>query len=523
MKNGTGWFFDAKHDCWCLTDVVYTEKAVLPEYQQLNIFVPRPYMKDGGVIDAAGVHSGYTAQSAPVVFENNSAGYMQMKQKTPEDKRCRAKQYLERGFVYVSCGNRGKESADENGTLCGKSPANLVDLKTAVRFLRHYRELLPGDFERIISVGCSAGGAMSALLAVTANHRDFEPYLRENGAYMDERDDVFAAQIYCPIIDLEHADMAYEWTFGADCENEASHAGPAGRMTLFQEALSRELGKRYITYFNSLRLKHPQTGEALSIGEDGRSGSGYAYLMSCLERSAADYLSRLENGTLEQASIEVRRPEDGMIEAGHAEDTVSGAGVMCKTDENAGKNGAAEAYAASRSGWLSWNGTAHIRDLDAYILQYRRRMKPCTSFDTLTMHCNENEVFGSEEQPFVHFGEGIAESIRALREQFPQEYEQYYGAFVKSASDEALERRVALYNPMNYIGAGKEGDAPQFFRIRVGAFDADTSWMVSMALALRLAERGKDVDYALVWDQPHGQADYRGEVCDWIERICPAR
>ena len=28
-----------------------------------------------------------------------------------------------------------------------------------------------------------------------------------------ERDDVFASVCFCPIIDLEHADMAYEWLF----------------------------------------------------------------------------------------------------------------------------------------------------------------------------------------------------------------------------------------------------------------------------------------------------------------------
>ena len=41
-----------------------------------------------------------------------------------------------------------------------------------------------------------------------------------------------------------------------------------------------------------------------------------------------------------------------------------------------------------------------------------------------------------------------------------------------------------------------------------------------MTLALKLANAGKDTDYALVWDLPHCEADYPGEVCDWIESIC---
>ena len=73
--------------------------------------------------------------------------------------------------------------------------------------------MLPGCPERIISTGVSAGGAMSALLGVTGNAPDYLPLLEQAGAYMDVGDDVFAAQCYCPIIDLEHADAAYEWMF----------------------------------------------------------------------------------------------------------------------------------------------------------------------------------------------------------------------------------------------------------------------------------------------------------------------
>ena len=109
----------------------------------------------------------------------------------------------------------------------GKAPVTLVDLKTAIRFLRHNRKALPGDLDRIISVGWSAGGAMSTLLGVTGDHPRYDRYLEEAGAFMDESDAVYASQIYCPIIDLEHADLAYEWCFGADAECEDSPAGPA--------------------------------------------------------------------------------------------------------------------------------------------------------------------------------------------------------------------------------------------------------------------------------------------------------
>ena len=184
--------------------------------------------------------------------------------------------------------------------MVGKSPITLVDLKTAIRFLRHNREVLPGDWDRIISVGWSAGGAMSSLLAVSGDNAAFNPYLEANGAFMEESDSVFAAQIYCPIVDLEHADLAYEWMYQAAKACENSPAGPAEVMSPFKEALSAELSRRYIAYFNSLGLRNPVTGEPLTLRPDGKSGSGYDYLMGCLNASATEYLNRLAAGKLPQ-------------------------------------------------------------------------------------------------------------------------------------------------------------------------------------------------------------------------------
>ena len=53
-----------------------------------------------------------------------------------------------------------------------------------------------------------------------------------------------------------------------------------------------------------------------------------------------------------------------------------------------------------------------------------------------------------------------------------------------------------------------------------GAADADTSLCIAMTLAVKLANEGIDTDYSLVWDLPHCDADYPGELKDWIEKIC---
>ncbi|MCC8052034.1 MAG: hypothetical protein LIP10_15535 [Clostridiales bacterium] len=561
------WFFDDKYQCWCLEDVLYTLKATTPKFQRLSIFVPAPYMKEGGEINPEGSMNGFTAATAPVIMNNNSAGYMEMPHMWLGGPRCFGPQYLERGFVYVTCGNRGRESKDANGKRCGKIPSNLVDLKTVIRFLRHNADVLPGDMEKIISVGWSAGGAMSSLLSVTGNNKNYDPYLEESGAFMEERDDVYAAQIYCPIIDLEHADLAYEWMFSADKENEPSPAGPGGVMTPFEEALSAKLRSAYIQYFNGLGLKNPDTDEPLVLNADGRSGSAYDYLMAKIDGAATKFLTMLNAGELEETysvedyikgnyTYETMAPQGGPDEKDDEPDDVAlmqghaGPGVALNKPPMGGPDGEMPSepptlgnmlsrppkgvptpppfeppmmtvQGKDKSSWLSWDGEqAFISNLDSYVLNHRRRMKPCTSFDILSGKSGENEVYGAPEEASVHFSTAVADAIASLKEQFPAEYAKYYPAYVLATGDSALARQLFLNNPLNFIGTEEESDQAKYYRVRVGASDADTSFMIGMTLALELANAGKPVDYALVWDKPHCEADYPGEVCDWIESIC---
>ena len=529
------WTFNQQYSCWCLEDVLYTRAADVPKFQRLSVFVPEQYLNSDGTPAA-------DSRKVPVIFENNSAGYMQMPHTWLGGPRCYAEQYLRHGLIYVTCGCRGRESRNAQGEPAGKSPASLVDLKTAIRFLRHNRQALPGDYDRIISVGWSAGGAMSALLGVTGDSDRYEPYLRNNGAFMEESDAVYAAQIYCPIIDLEHADLAYEWCFGADKVCEDSPAGPAEIMTPFKEALSRELAVRYADYINSLCLKHPRSGEKLMLNPDGRSGSFYVYMLDCLSSSATDYLVKLEKGVLPLKCpvsdyldgnylFETPAPVPGNAHhAGPGEalreepEHVSLGDLVSRPPEGIPyaerKPEMILKQGDKKREWLSWNGSrARVSSLDTYVLLHRRRMKPCTSFDKLTCDSAENQVFGSAEHDSVHFSPSVGTAVSGLREAYPAEAARYAAAYDISG-DDALMNRIFLINPMNFIGTGEKSRKAEYFRIRVGANDADTSFSVAMILALKLENTGFPVDYAMVWDQPHSEADYPGEVLRWIDRIC---
>ena len=118
------------------------------------------------------------------------------------------------GYVVVEVGCRGRENQRPDGTFYGKAPAAIVDLKAAVRYLRHNADLIPGDPERIITTGGSGGGWQSTLVGASGNCAWFAPYLKELGA-AEERDDIFASYSTSPIIGHEIADGAVEWQGGA--------------------------------------------------------------------------------------------------------------------------------------------------------------------------------------------------------------------------------------------------------------------------------------------------------------------
>ncbi|MFZ0281565.1 MAG: subtype B tannase, partial [Bacteroidales bacterium] len=156
----------------------------------------------------------------------------------------RADLALAAGFVVVTPGCRGRDNKADDGTFYGKAPAAIVDLKAAVRYLRHNKGILPGNVDQIISAGCSAGGAVSALLGTSGNSPQYDSYLKEIGA-ADADDNIFGSACYSPITDLENADGAYEWMYGA-------YPSKSG---LVDQEISKQLKALYEDYQLSLKLQ----------------------------------------------------------------------------------------------------------------------------------------------------------------------------------------------------------------------------------------------------------------------------
>ena len=386
--------------------IVYVLNPVDTVSQCMNIYIPEEYFRGESV-------NGYTAVTAPIFYPNQVGGYMPalpastsgrkfqplrngnagFEKKPPVDFQNDPEANavvvaLSYGYVVASAGARGRTNQDASGRYYGKAPAGLIDLKAGVRYLKHNDAIMPGDANKIISNGTSAGGAMSALLGATGDNPDYLPYLNEIGAAATS-DAIFATSAYCPITNLENADMAYEWQFVG--VNTYKKGGPFGTapnagetsLSVAQIQVSSDLGKMFPAYLNSLALKDPD-GILLTLDPTG-------------EGSFKEYLKK-------QILIAANRA------------------IKFGSD-------------LSNHAWLTLeDGHATQLNWPAY-MKYLERQKTPPAFDALDLSSAENMEFGSTATAAQHF----------------TDYAMQHSAI--PTATRADKKIVKMMNPMNYIGA----------------------------------------------------------------------
>lgn len=460
--------------------IVYCTNPVDP-IQKLNLFVPEIYYQGGEM-------NGYNLHNAPIFAPNTVGGYMPGPADVPgkdfKGEINTAFLALEHGYVVMCAGVRGRTSGmkskeffiggkadgqeEETGKFVGKAPALIVDMKAAVRYLRHNKAVIPGNVEHIITSGTSAGGALSALTGATGNSEDYVPYLTAIGA-ANERDDIYAASCYCPIHNLEHADAAYEWLFSG-CKDyysfqllkkdgKVQRIPQKGEMTDKQVMLSAELKKLFPSYLNGLKLTD-QEGNVLTLDSEG-NGSFKQYVKKYILISAQKELDTHDSANrlsrLAVAGSLVEEQECLTIEGNQVVD-------------------------------VDWDAFVHTIT----------RMKTTPAFDALNLNSPENEEFGTEQIKARHFTD------------FSQQHSEVEGEMADA-------QIIKMLNPTAYIG---ETDTAKYWRIRHGAFDRDTSLAIPVILATLLENKGYSVDFHLPWGLPHsGDYDVE-ELFAWIDGIC---
>jgi hypothetical protein len=420
-------------------DITYVANPVDANYESMNVNVPVNI--DGVDIDAT---------NAPILFNINVGGYMSstaagggsLPGGGAPGGSSNADLALAAGYVVVSPGCRGRDNVSSNGTYYGKAPAAIVDLKSAVRDIRYNAGSFPGNVNWIISCGSSAGGALSALLGASGNSDLYDAYFEELGA-ADANDNIYASACYCPITDLDHADMAYEWEFGT----VALSSG------LVDQIRSQELKNAFTDYQVALNL----TGKN-DFGTITAANYADYLLQTYLVPSANKYLSALTD-----------------------------------TDR--------ASYLANNK-WITWaNNTASFTFAD--YLAHVGRMKSLPAFDAFDLSTAECILFGDLNTNARHF----------------TDFSQRYTSGNNSAEiDDDLKTAVNLMNPMYFIGQ-KNGGCANYWWIRHGTHDNDTSLPVIINMATSLEDLNKNVNTWLYWDAGHGANEDPEDFIAWIGSI----
>ncbi len=454
--------------------IFYVRNVEDSTYQTLNIYVPEK------LADLPRI---------PIFLRTYVGGYAASTAKTPSptDATGRA---LKEGYVVCIPGSRGNNSTvtrDGKTIYTGTAPNGLLDLKAAVRYLRYNDDVIPGSSELIFTDGTSAGGAMSSLLGATGNAREYEPYLKKMGA-ADERDDVYAAICYCPITDLNHADMEYEWLYG--CTNTGVR-----NLDQAQIEISNALAALCPAYINSLGLK--KTDGTPLTAENYKD-----YIKGFLMASAH---KALEEGCEIPDTIGFTFYKDKSGPMGGGPGNGPRAGMRPMRDDGRGAPSFGPGNAPRFNKTLDF---VTDLDLDKY-LSYVATVTPLKTppaFDQMGVliptPSPENQVFGNEK------GESANFTDFSLRHRLKD-------PSAKLSAE--MDKRVYLMNPMNFIGTDKSTVAPNWF-IRHGAKDRDTSFLVPINLATKLENAGvANVNFFLPWNRPHS-GDYNlDDLFGWIK------
>lgn len=252
---------------------------------------------------------------------------------------------LAAGYVVIEPGARGRTLKNSAGEYYGTAPAAIVDLKAAVRYVKANKGRIPGDVERIVSAGTSAGGALSALLGASGDSPVYDKDLAAIGA-ADASDAIFAVGAWCPITDLEHADGAYEWNWGT---NVTASTGKT-----VDQTVSKELRSQFAEYQARLKLRGLNRFGTLTA----RNYDEYL-VKQYLEPSATTYLAALSDSDR-------------------------------------------ETYLAANT-FITWSGGRASFTWDGFLTHVGARKKTAPAFDAFDLSAGENNLFGAGTTANRHF------------------------------------------------------------------------------------------------------------------------
>ena len=447
--------------------IPYVANPIDIDQQYMNIYVPEEYFNNGTI-------NGYNTQTAPIFMPNAVGGYMPSQAMTPKVENGKPNSVLyalSRGYVVASPATRGRTNKASDGNFIGKAPAVIVDLQAATAYLHANDSTMPGNANRIITNGTSAGGAVSLLQGATGNNSDFQPYLQALGA-ATAATNVYAVSAYAPITNLDAADMAYEWSYKGITsfnkvtmgQGELPQANVGGNTAPPQRTMQRVnlnaddvaysnlLSEHFPEYVNNLQL-HDSMGRVLKLDKNG-NGTFKNYVKAFIIDAANK--AQAKGTDLSKHTYLVRDNKTGTIK-----------------DIN----------------WEAYN-------------QFVSRSKAPGAFDSRSNDSGENSLFGTSATDNNHFT-----ITAALHDTTPNQ-----DVYVENA------KIVTMMNPMNYLGSPAATNA-RYYRIRYGTADSNISVAIPLIVGTRAQNLGYNVDMATPFGVDHSGDYDLDELFNWMDNI----
>ena len=447
--------------------IPYVANPIDIDQQYMNIYVPEEYFNNGTI-------NGYNTQTAPIFMPNAVGGYMPSQAMTPKVENGKPNSVLyalSRGYVVASPSTRGRTNKASDGNFIGKAPAVIVDLQAATAYLHANDSAMPGNANRIITNGTSAGGGVSLLQGATGNSSDFQPYLQALGA-ATAATNVYAVSAYAPITNLDAADMAYEWSYNGITsfnkvtmgQGELPQANVGGNSAPPQRTMqhvnlnaddlsySKMLSEHFPDYVNNLQLRD-SLGRVLKLDKNG-NGTFKNYVKEFIV--AAANKAAAQGTDLSKHTYLVRDNKTGAIKD------------------------------------INWEAYNH----------FVSRSKAPGAFDSRANDTGENNLFGTSTTDNNHF------TITAALHDSTANQDVY----VENA------KIVTMMNPMNYLGSPAATNA-RFYRIRYGTADSNTSVAIPLIVGTRAQNLGYRVDMATPFDVDHSGDYDLEELFNWMDNI----
>ena len=447
--------------------IPYVANPIDIDQQYMNIYVPEEYFNNGTI-------NGYNTQTAPIFMPNAVGGYMPSQAMTPKVENGKPNSVLyalSRGYVVASPATRGRTNKASDGNFIGKAPAVIVDLQAATAYLHANDSTMPGNANRIITNGTSAGGAVSLLQGATGNNSDFQPYLQALGA-ATAATNVYAVSAYAPITNLDAADMAYEWSYKGITsfnkvtmgQGELPQANVGGNTAPPQRTMQRVnlnaddvaysnlLSEHFPEYINNLQL-HDSMGRVLKLDKNG-NGTFKNYVKAFIIDAANK--AQAKGTDLSKHTYLVRDNKTGTIKD------------------------------------INWEAYNH----------FVSRSKAPGAFDSRSNDSGENNLFGTSATDNNHFT-----ITAALHDTTPNQ-----DVYVENA------KIVTMMNPMNYLGSPAATNA-RYYRIRYGTADSNTSVAIPLIVGTRAQNLGYNVDMATPFGVDHSGDYDLDELFNWMDNI----